>query len=252
MPGDGKWKFSERDAPHIEQARKNMDSRGPTVGASVVKVHSAGQWEIDSPYEDGAAWELLLFDAFGTNSRGACRTFIRQLTSCCGQYWDGDQLAPDEDQLSCIITIVRDAAPKNTTEAALVAQMCAVHLATMKMAEWAVRGNPQSASIMARLARTYAQQMETLAIVKGKGKRSKQTIKVVQEKHIHHHQHVHLEGGAQEKGKQPHEATGTGQPEKRRPMLGKDTPGNIVPIPRNEGKEALQDSWGQKPGRAKG
>src|SRR3546814_7067473 len=48
----------------------------------------------------------------------------------------------------------------------------------------------------------------TMAVLKGKRRSTRQQITVTHEKHIHHHQHVHLEGGADETGVQPHARQG--------------------------------------------
>src|SRR3546814_7424551 len=61
----------------------------------------------------------------------------------------------------------------------------------------------------AKLARASATQFETMAVLKGKRRSTRQQITVTHEKHIHHHQHVHLEGGADETGVQPHARHGT-------------------------------------------
>src|SRR3546814_10272488 len=60
----------------------------------------------------------------------------------------------------------------------------------------------------AKLARASATQFETMAVLKGKRRSTRQQITVTHEKHIHHHQHVHLEGGADETGVQPHARQG--------------------------------------------
>ena len=77
--------------------------------------------------------------------------------------------------------------------------MCAIHLMTMKMAAQGIAHgyvNPRDAAITGKLARTFAQQMDTLNRVRGKV--GKQSIKVRYERHGH--RHVHVGEGGPEKG----------------------------------------------------
>jgi len=79
--------------------------------------------------------------------------------------------------------------------------MVAVHFMTMKVSGETLRHgwtDARNAAIAGKLARTFAQQMDTLA--RQRGRVGKQTIKVRIERH--EHRHVHLGEGGLEKGSQ--------------------------------------------------
>jgi len=94
-------------------------------------------------------------------------------------------------------------------QAALAAQMVAVHLMMMEVSERCLRtykcADPHLLSAASKLARTFAIQSETLAKLQGR-KTSRQKITVSYERHEHKHMHVH--GGEKENGGQPHAQDG--------------------------------------------
>src|SRR5262249_4601564 len=73
----------------------------------------------------------------------------------------------DEDALNFMLSVVTGSKPKDQLEAMLVAQMAAIHTATMtfarRLANVETRGQQDSAErALNKLARTYAMQMEAL------------------------------------------------------------------------------------------
>jgi hypothetical protein len=149
-----------------------------------------------------------------------------------------------------ILNVVAGIKPKNEMEAALAAQMVAVHLMQMRLSARALSSGyvvAEDAAIAGKLARTFVMQIDALSKLKGK-RSSKQTITVRQEKHVHHHQHVHIEGGGSEIRTQPHEAN---QPRPagdctRTALPGPDTSGNALPMCRDEGPVTLPQARGSK------
>ena len=80
-------------------------------------------------------------------------------------------------------------------EAALAAQMVAVHMLTMKTAARVMGGygaDIHTAALSAKLARTFALQWEALMRYRGKSRTTRQSIAVSHEKHIHNHHHQHV------------------------------------------------------------
>lgn len=234
MPDDNespKWTFRPKDRPHIDAARARHAERGPVLDAIVERNHVDGRWHTASPYEDEENWRALVGDAFGTNSRAICETFIGQLSDLCRDYRDeqSGKFIPSSGELSTMLGIVNSVLPKNPAEAALAAQMCAVHFAAMRMGVMALRGDERSAAILSRLTRTYAKQMETLHTIRGNVKATKQHITVSQEKHVHHHQHVHVEGDGGKTGGQPHEQCHEGSA-KCAALRSEDAPGNALSV----------------------
>lgn len=256
---DKKRVFRERDRAHIAAVRKRVDQHPPIIDARVSRSGSAVLWGVDSPYEDADGWVTLLADAFGTNSRDTVETFIRQLTELTDSHYDEDKkrYEPDHAALSAMISIVQALKPENAAEAAMAAQMCAVHLATMQNAFYAAKGSERSAATLSRLSRTYAKQMETFAMLRGKGRHTEQKISV--SKHVHHHQHVHVEGGVQDFGEQPDGKNGPthlpqidGSCPRVATVRSKDTGGDTLQERSNAGEETLPASRRQKSRRTEG
>src|SRR3546814_17761800 len=96
----------------------------------------------------------------------------------------------------------------------------------------------------AKLARASATQFETMAVLKGKRRSTRQQLTVTHEKHITHTQHVHLEGGADETGVQPH-ASQRKSPDAvlyRAALTGPDPIGATVHLRRREGPARRADA----------
>ena len=133
-----------------------------------------------------------------------------------------------------LLVLIHDMRPRNAAEAALAAQLCALHLSMMKLGAaqshtWG--GDPRTVAVMAKTTRAYADGLMTLEKLKGRANRTRQTIKV--EKHTHTHQHIHLEGDANFGG-QPHAKAAAAVAELR--SLSGPNPGG----------EALQSPCGEK------
>jgi hypothetical protein len=171
-----------------------------------------GQWTFKSPYseDDIAEWEALLFEAFATRSIAAFHAFTNQLAELCQTDWhdEGNGWLPRAGDLRAAIQIVRSLKPRNEAEAALAAQMVAVHLMQMKLSAQSLRQSypdPRTCAIAGKLARTYALQLETMAKLRGKGSRQRITVRKYSQ---HEHKHIHLHQGGDENGNQPHEPRG--------------------------------------------
>jgi len=190
----------------------------PGVAVEVAKVGDT--YVVASSHQDLLAWEAMVCDALGTRSDSTAKTFLFHLAGLCSQNWQpseesGGEWCPDERELNMILNFVAGIKPKNEMEAALAAQMVAVHLMQMRLSSRALAGghiHAANAAMAGKLARTFVMQIEALSRLKGKRSTSKQTITVRQEKHVHNHQHVHIEGERTETGDQPHEANERGPP----------------------------------------
>jgi len=228
-----------------EQAIGRHNRRLATPGLEITTEN--GKWWFGCPYrsEDEDHWVALLFDAFGTRSQATFRTFMVQLASLCSTAWDKGSEAwyPDEDELVAAVQIVRSAKPRNEAEACLAAQMVAVHVMQMKLAAFAVRNDypdPRSCAIAAKLARTYATQLETMAKLKGRGSRQRITVRKYSQ---HEHKHIHLHQGANENGNQPHgpsaRSVTVDELKSRTSLPSPDATRNSLPVSRNAGSNAL-------------
>lgn len=240
--------------PWAEKARRQLEKMPASPGVMVEVRDGANVFT--SPHDDLAAWEVQLGSAFGTRSISTIRTFTRQLADLCEQTFDNEAGAwkPNERELNAALNIVNGIRPKNEVEAALAAQMVAVHFLTMKVAEAALRSpwDARTASSAGKLARTFAMQSDALLRLKGKRRFSSQKIKVSHEKHVHHHQHVHLAGGVFGNGGQPHAAMGDGSVENvRGAALPSEDPGGVIlPLRVGAGETCLPDARRLKPRRS--
>ena len=159
-----------------------------------------------SPHSDRELWTLQLADAFGTRSQAVFITFMRQLEGLCDKsMWDEEvqQWHLDEHEYSAALAMVSTVKPKNEMEAALAAQMVAVHMMQMKLSARAIRyeADTQTAAVAGKLARTFNDQLRVLQEIQGKKRTTRQSIKVSKE--THHHQHVHVHRGARQTADNP-------------------------------------------------
>jgi hypothetical protein len=95
-----------------------------------------------------------------------------------------------------MLGIIQSLNPKTTAQAALAAQLVALHLHQMKLAAGISSysmSDPRTVATMARVTRAFGEGLLTMQQLQGKVRKSKQVIRV--ENHHHHHQHIHCEGG---------------------------------------------------------
>ena len=161
-----------------------------------------------SPHSDVALWQAQLADALGTRSRAVVITFMAQLQALCGEsHWDDEarQWRLDENELSAALAMVNTIKPRDEIEAALAAQMVAIHILTMKTTARAIKYDcdTRTAAVAAKLARTFAMQMEALRANRTKRTTARQSIKVRKETH----QHIHYHRGDDGNERQAHEPT---------------------------------------------
>lgn len=248
---------------HAEKAMARHAKRhvNPGVDVHVEKVAKDG-YVLASPHSDHDAWVAMICDAFGTRSEATAKVFAHQLTKLCSQNWHPPEnpddpeargeWCPDETELNTILNFVAGVKPRNEMQAALAAQMCAVHMMTMRASEEAInRGmlDSRTAAIAGKLARTFVMQMDALGRAKGR-KTTRQHIRVSYEKH--EHKHVHVDRGDGDFGGQPREARGTRELAERPALPRPEQVGAVVRFPGGEGEEGLPAPRRGKSGRAKG
>ncbi len=204
MPANLEAQAADARARHLGR------TANPGVAIEVEKVTEFG-FKLASPHSDTEAWQAMVCDALGTRSEATALTFLNHLVQLCDRNWHpddkngGGEWVPDECQLNMILNMVAGIKPKNEMQAALAAQMVAVHMMTMAVSERCLRtygcADPHLLSAASKLARTFAIQNEALAKLQGR-KTSRQKITVTHEHH--QHQHVHMHRGESEIGSQPH------------------------------------------------
>lgn len=223
-----------------EQGAERRTSARPYPPGVMLEAAGMNEEHWTAPHSDPGLWTLQLADAFGTRSRAVISTFMTQLEALCGPtHWDDEarQWRLDENQFSAALAIVNSVKPRNEMEAALAAQMVAIHLLTMQVAARALRydGDTRTAATAAKLARAFTDQMAALKAHRQRGRTSKQSITVRKELH----QHIHYHRGEGESDGQPHERGAA--PADERPALPSPEPGGEpLPLPGNEGQEAVQ------------
>jgi len=258
--------------PIAEKAKERHRKRHENPGVEVTVERLSGAYVIDSPHRDRDSWEAMICEAVGTRSAGHAKTFLAHLAELCTKAWhpnDGENAGgewyPDENEMNMVLNFVAGVKPRNEMEAALAAQMVAVHLMTMKASQAALQGwgvDERTAALAGKLARTFTMQIDAMAKLKGR-KTTRQKITVSYERHDH--KHVHFEGGVSESEGRPH-ATGDGasvgvgksiegacQLAERPAVQGAATGRQAVSIRCGQGAEGLPDAWrGPRIRRAKG
>ena len=224
-----------------EEAKARLLRRRAHPGVRIVKTKAGYVW--DTPYKERTNWHALLFEAFGTSSIGVVQSFMRQLDGLCQSHFKEGEWVPNESELIFALNVINSVRPRNELEAALAAQMCAVHFMTMGLAEGALGSSGRyvdghRAQIAGKLARTFAIQIDALNKIKGRG--GKQTIKVRYERHDH--KHVHVERGGGEFLGQP-QASVASEASRIIPALpGQDAERDALPRPGDQGKGTVQDA----------
>jgi len=200
------------------------------------------------PHNDSELWYKQLGECFATRSDGAIKTFLRQLEALIDSDYDhdGGRWWANEKQFAAVLDMVSGLKPKNSMEAALAAQMVAVHILTMKVGAHAIRHeyDHRQAAVLSKLARTFAAQTETLQNLQGRRRKGTQTIKVKKElhQHVHYHHHRDDAGGSADFNGHPHGRADDTAAEIAAgcPALPSPDPqGNVVPLPRSTRKGAV-------------
>ena len=211
---------------------------------------------LTSPHSDPALWTLQLADAFGTRSRAVIDFFLAQLREFCGSgIWDdqAQQWRLDETEYSAMLALVNAHRPKNEVQAMVAAHLVGLHILSMKVTARGIRYpyETRTVSNAAKLATATANLHDTMQGLKGRRRTARQSIKVTKELHQHVHYHEHR--GSKGKRGRPHErgdGTSTETDDGRPALRCPDTGGNVVPLPRDEGKDPMRQARGKVPGRA--
>ena len=229
-------------APELDQWAVGAEARAlsrPHPPGIILEPAGSGKEHWTPPHNDPDLWGLQLADAFGTRSRGVISTFLAQLAALCGEsHWDEEakQWRLDENEYSAALAMVNSIKPKNEMEAALAAQMVAIHLLQMKVAARAIKFDydTKMVAVAGKLARTFAIQLETLQRLRGRQKTTRQSIKVTKELH----QHVHYHRGVEETDGQP-QATGAREPQELPALPSPHEARSVVPLPRGRRKTRM-------------
>lgn len=186
-------------------------------------------WECPYAEEDHDRWFALLFEIFGTRQAAVVDVFFSQLQQLAGKNWRAESgWITDEKEMRTLFSIIASLKPRNEAEAAYAAQLCALHMAAMKLGEtmgktWG--GDPRTIAVLNKTVRAFGDGLLNFRRLRGRGQKTVQVIRV--EAHRHDHKHVHIEGGT-EFGGQP-QATGAPLLEGSTKMPGKGSIRQAVP-----------------------
>jgi hypothetical protein len=112
----------------------------PGVAVEVEKL-DPHTYRMVAPHEDTSSWRDMICDAFRTRSAELAKVFLHQLSHLCSMLWvpgeDGmrGEYVSDECALNAMLGMVTSLRPRDAGSAALVAQVLAVHLMTMRASE---------------------------------------------------------------------------------------------------------------------
>jgi hypothetical protein len=142
-----RWRARNRPEPdrELRDGMANAEARAfarPIPPGIMLEPAGFDEEHWTSPHSDVDLWQLQLADAFGTRSRAVVITFMGQLQALVSEsHWDDEakQWRLDENELSAVLAMVNTVKPRDEMEAALAAQMVAVHLLTMKLAARALK-----------------------------------------------------------------------------------------------------------------
>jgi hypothetical protein len=233
--------------------RKLADQTGEALRSMpfVPDIEDRPRQGISAPYDnlaDQDRWWAMFFAMFGTRQQAVVDMFLRQIVALVPDTWDAERnvWVADVGKTRAMLGLIQSMKPKTVAEAALAAQLVALHLNNMKLAEGLSSyrsGDARTAATMARVTRAYADGLLTLQKLQGKARKSKQTIRV--ETHHHHHQHIHYEtGGGPENGGRADATSGTegGKIIECAALPGPDQGGALVPLAGRKGQARLPDA----------
>lgn len=247
-----------KPALKADEAKATARAKRRPLSPGVMLEPGKHGWRTESPHNDPNLWELQLADAFGTRSHSVMRVFMRDLRRLCSQDWDEDldRWKANETELNAALAMVADIQPQNTAEAALAAQMVAIHWMQMRLTQQALNNGgmimEKDAALASKLARTYTMQLDALQGMRGGKKPSRQSIRVKRESHHHQHIHIHREGDAGKTDEQPQEARAA-TVEGRAALSGpREVHGQVVPFAGRAREEGLPQARRSKPRSAEG
>lgn len=169
----GKPSMPSHTRQKAEAAIERHKQRQATPGVEV--AGGWRDWSYGNPYRESDAdrWAALVFDAFGTASQSAARVFLDQLANLVANDYDkgATDWRPNLDELNAAIAIVASAKPENELQAAIAAQMVALHFTSMGLARRLsdqAAPDERTAATLARVAKAYADLATRLAKLQGK------------------------------------------------------------------------------------
>lgn len=158
---DAKYEATEQETTALRKQIDRLTAAPPAPRVKVEKIDGKSpKIALDHPNKTIAYG--LLMEALGTPSYDFVNGLLSQLANAGSQ---GREI--DEGGLNFMLSVIKDIKPRDQLEAMLAAQMAAIHMTTMTFVRRLthVENIPQqdsAGSLLNKLTRTYATQMETL------------------------------------------------------------------------------------------
>jgi hypothetical protein len=205
-----------------------------------------------APYDnrpDQDRWWALFFNMFETRQAAVLQSFVNQLAALVPDIWDDKarNWEPDTESIRGMLGIIQSLNPKTTAQAALAAQLVALHLHQMKLAAGIANygsSDARTVATMARVTKAFGEGMLTMQKLQGKVRKTKQIISV--ETRAHHHQHVHYEGGGPINGGRANATVDGGETISCAAMPGSDQTGLPLRIASRKRQTGVPDARGRK------
>lgn len=207
---------------------------------------------LDATHSDGNGHAAMLADATGSTSSGWTNGVMIDLLKLA-QVRGKEAVTGNE--ASAAMAFIAAVEPRNEVEAALGVQMFAAHQLAMEMASRCRHTTDRQATmeygnLATKMMRTVTAQMDAL------GKMRRGGEQVVRHVHVYEggqaivaDQFNHYGGENGNAAGQPYAPFEGHAPAGFPSLLSQDAAGSGVPIARDQGKEAVPNARGQKPGR---
>lgn len=232
------------------QARERKSTRRPPLPVATRRTE-AGEFQLGSAVTDERLFQDLLLDACGTRSSAWADRTVSDLANLRGGKTDPQA----NETLSYGLAFLHGLAPRDEVEAALGAQMLAIHTATMTLARRTASAEMRDqyrdyGNLLVKTTRTFAAQVEALAKLRSGGKQQVEVRYVYVDARGGQNIIGSQIGGRSDPGnqQQPHVPGLAFAP--GAPVWGPDPAGFGVPAAGDEGQEAMPSPWREEPGGA--
>lgn len=162
--------YQPADERELKALVKQHERRKKALSAPSLKLSEAdGKKRINVEHQNSAAGFTLLMEAMGTVNANFADGLLNQICNVASANYGSS-----EDKANFALSLVTGMEPRDQMEAMLAAQMAAVHMATMTMANRVGTADTlvmleSHEKAMNRLARTFAAQIEALKRYRSKG-----------------------------------------------------------------------------------
>ncbi|WP_209348699.1 hypothetical protein [Pontixanthobacter sp. CEM42] len=226
-----------------QAAEERLRSRKPSPGIMLEPQGPDDGYLVTSPHSDLELWQMQIADAFGTRSDSVMRAFVSDLKELTPTSWDetDQRWKPSETLLNCALAMIAELEPRNTIEAAMAAQLVALHRMTIQLSGYGINNSyvplAKEMQIAAKLSRTYAQNLQAFYAMRKKKGKSKSVQKITVRKETHQHVHYHHDRGEPKNdGQSDATLARARKPKDSRALPSEEEAGRVLPFSGSKGK----------------